>query len=1442
MVAVKKNIDKKVLGGMIPINALSALHIEEVFAKAVIDEVASGRYVFKKGDRDNQSVYLLDGQVELLDGRKVVGKVGAGSEAAHHPLAHKQPRQLSVRASGQATVARIDSSLLDVLLTWDESSGYDVVDIEAEDDDDWMTRMLQSRAFVQLPPSSIHQLLMRLEAVTASAGDVIVNQGQDGDFFYIVKSGRLAVTRKASSRSNEVMLAELGQGDCFGEDALVSGAERNATVRMITDGWLMRLSRDDFDELLRASLVHEVSYAEAVKLVDDGTCWLDVRLPGEFSNRAIQGSINVPLSALRGQTDQLDSQCTYVVYCDTGRRSSAGAFILGQLGYQVYVLSNGLMDVPDEATSGDCPQVSAAQPDQEAEIIPFGNVTAQPEIKASDTTAADDAAFREQLETALLTNAELQQEIEDRQQQIERLIAGSELQGSEKEQLQQRIATLEASFAGEQATRASQRSELELQNRELMKEMDGLRTSAQERDQQFNELIRERDSTSGQLAQSIQEVDMLQEQLEQQLQEAGQQTSEAGEREQSLQEQLEQLDQAATAAREELVQASAATSADRQELVGQLETLQAQIDQLQNAASAEQGELGEQLQALQTQLEEQTQQLTDQQSRRKQLETRLEQQLQEAGQQASEAGEREQSLQAQLEEAGAQNQASVQQVAELEASLAGVAREHKRDIDSVRDALARAQDERENTKREQSRLMESLRKAESRLDGESHEHEAEVYRLRKELQEAEGGDGSGIAAELEAMQAQLGEARDQREHLELKLGERSAQLEQQQVQLDDMAQQVELGQQNAQQAEASACTAETERKNLQRTLDADRQKLEALNESLATTVSERDQVSEQLTVQKQELQELRVALQQMQEQESAGNQQLEQSLQARELELQSLQASIRAIEAEREAAQTAQQQARQDADRLLAEAEVTRGLLDMQAAGDSDSALREELEQVRKNVEVAVRLRSQADKKSQDLAAEVERLRTQLNASAPSAGNPGTAAMHIPSLDADDPHASVEMDTAIAALSAVEQALPPSTVSAPLLDEVPAATAPVAQGKGKSGIGMGLLAGLLIGGAVAFVVSWWLTGQQKTVASVSAVRQTGRVVLPVKAPQPTVPPVADTPRAPVARSVDRSEKKHLLASAESLPRSTPAPEPARETSPAPAVTPFSRGEPGAEAGGGAEKMPQAVVSGAEDRPEPAPVPAVVEPVVAQPGRIFSDSLTDGGSGPRMVQLNADIYLMGSGQTSANFDERPQHEVPLARFAIGQYEVTFDEYDRFAEATGRRLPADEGWGRGARPVIGVSWQDAVDYTHWLSEQTGNRYRLPTETEWEFSARTGSDKRFWWGNELEQKLANCFDCGNEAAGVKTVVVGNFAPSEWRLHDMAGNVMEWVQDCYQPDYSDMPSGGGAVELANCGNRVVRGGGYTSPGDKLRSAARDLRAPDSRLDNLGFRVVREY
>jgi len=239
---------------------------------------------------------------------------------------------------------------------------------------------------------------------------------------------------------------------------------------------------------------------------------------------------------------------------------------------------------------------------------------------------------------------------------------------------------------------------------------------------------------------------------------------------------------------------------------------------------------------------------------------------------------------------------------------------------------------------------------------------------------------------------------------------------------------------------------------------------------------------------------------------------------------------------------------------------------------------------------------------------------------------------------------------------------------------------------------------------------------------------------------------------------------------------------------------------------------------------------------------FQERLRGGGVAPLMVKLPAADFIMGSPGKSLNGDEGPQHEVSLSRFAISKYEVTFADYDRFARVTGAHLPHDETWGRGKRPVINVSWKDAQAYVKWLSAQTGHTYRLPTEAEWEFAAHADATTPFPWEFGTDVVHANCFDCGSEWDRNSTAPVGSFSGNYFGLYDMGGNVQEWTEDCYRAGYEGAPGDGSARMAFGCTQRAVRGGGYTSPSNALRSTRRGQYDQDTRLDNLGFRIVRSY
>lgn len=336
------------LRDLIPFSSLSDKHFTDASAKLAVTTVNAGEYLFSAGDSDNRSIYLLDGEISFLDiSGQVTGVVTAGTGPARYPLANQQPRLVSARATIKSVIVSIDSTLLDVMLTIDQSVEPRAAIISTNTGEDWMIRILQSEAFIKIPPANIQRLLNRLESVPVRSGDVIIKQGNEGDYFYIIREGACSVTRQAHNEGRDVPLAELSSGDCFGEEALVSDARRNATVTMLTDGSLMRLSKQDFLELLKKPLVHYVDYKQASTMVSEGDVWLDVRLADEYANYALGDSINIPLSDVRDQATELPSNRKYIICCDTGRRSAAAAFLLSQRGFEVCVLDGGLRkDVP----------------------------------------------------------------------------------------------------------------------------------------------------------------------------------------------------------------------------------------------------------------------------------------------------------------------------------------------------------------------------------------------------------------------------------------------------------------------------------------------------------------------------------------------------------------------------------------------------------------------------------------------------------------------------------------------------------------------------------------------------------------------------------------------------------------------------------------------------------------------------------------------------------------------------------------------------------------------------------------------------------------------------------------------------------------------------------------------------------------------------------------
>src|SRR5215831_2136019 len=340
-----KPLDLALLRTFSPLDGMKAETLQALARKTTRREAPMGRVLFREGDQEKRTYYLVNGVVDLLQEGEIVATIKGGSPEAKNPLAHAIPRPYSaVAMSNRVEYLQIDSEFLDVVVTWDQTGAYEVGELRdaaAEEEvgaDDWMTTLLQTKAFHKVPPANIQAIFMRLQRMDYRAGEVVIKQGDQGDFFYIIVKGTCVVTRETPLNKEGIKLAELKMGDTFGEEALISDAKRNASVAMLTDGSLMRLGKDDFRKLLNEPFLEWVDYNEAKKIIAGGGQWLDVRLPSEFENYHAKQAINIPLYFIRLKMKSLDRNVHYVVCCDTGRRSSAGAYIMAERGFRASVL------------------------------------------------------------------------------------------------------------------------------------------------------------------------------------------------------------------------------------------------------------------------------------------------------------------------------------------------------------------------------------------------------------------------------------------------------------------------------------------------------------------------------------------------------------------------------------------------------------------------------------------------------------------------------------------------------------------------------------------------------------------------------------------------------------------------------------------------------------------------------------------------------------------------------------------------------------------------------------------------------------------------------------------------------------------------------------------------------------------------------------------------
>ena len=347
---MSKQIDVALLARYQPLNALNPENLQEILKQLKLEKITAGSTLFKKGDSEAVQYYLAEGEIDLIGDSGVLKTIKSGTDDGFNAIAHILPRTITAKAKTDSVIFKIDGNLIDVMLTWDQTGNYQVTEFgigSGSGDDDWMSRILQTEAFHRIPPANIQAIFMRMESVPVKAGEKIVSQDEVGDYFYIIKKGRALVTRSMPNQPKGIKLAELKGGDTFGEEALISSAKRNATITMLTEGLVSRLSKTDFLELLNEPLLNWVDYEDGKKLVENGAQWLDVRLPAEHQANSITGDTHIPLIFLRMKIDSLDEKTQYIVYCDTGRRSSAASYLLNERGYTTSILNEGISSAPE---------------------------------------------------------------------------------------------------------------------------------------------------------------------------------------------------------------------------------------------------------------------------------------------------------------------------------------------------------------------------------------------------------------------------------------------------------------------------------------------------------------------------------------------------------------------------------------------------------------------------------------------------------------------------------------------------------------------------------------------------------------------------------------------------------------------------------------------------------------------------------------------------------------------------------------------------------------------------------------------------------------------------------------------------------------------------------------------------------------------------------------
>jgi len=409
---------------LIPLSTISTDQFEAICNKITIKTAEPNTFLFKKNDTEDNLVYLIKGSVRLQSDNLIVESISSDSESSKFALAHQIPRKIDAITLSKVSFIKLDPSTLEALESISpkqEENSYMPINEPEEadsDNDDWMTTLLKSPIFKALPPANLQQIIMSLTEVNFQKGELIIKQGDPGDFYYLIKKGHCLISRKPSANAKEIKLAQLRTQDTFGEDALLSEKPRNVSVTALTDTSLICLSKDKFISLIKEPSLKFINYTQVPDELAKGTALIDVRSADEYNKQHLAHSVNTPFFSLRMYIKSLNKAKPVIVICKNGKTSEAAAFLLLRNKFSATIVEGGIENIPEEdletaATFGidnitDKPTIGTViKPEVLIEDTPQPSL----EIEPSESTT-DDTSLQEENKQLKLTVQSLKEEKE----------------------------------------------------------------------------------------------------------------------------------------------------------------------------------------------------------------------------------------------------------------------------------------------------------------------------------------------------------------------------------------------------------------------------------------------------------------------------------------------------------------------------------------------------------------------------------------------------------------------------------------------------------------------------------------------------------------------------------------------------------------------------------------------------------------------------------------------------------------------------------------------------------------------------------------------------------------------------------------------------------------------------------------------------------------------